>query len=89
MGPRTPAPSWRPCPTWSSWSSPGSAAETSRPTHSPAEEPLIGAVNKSGIIVIQKLLACRYDNLRDQIKEKDDYKYKYDNSTSEVCAIQF
>ena len=50
MGPRTPAPSWRPCPAWSSWSSPGSAAETSRPIHSPAEEPLIGAVNKSGIM---------------------------------------
>ena len=56
MGPRTLAPSWRPCPAWSSWSSPGSAAGTSRPTHSPAEELLIGAVNKSGIIVIQKLL---------------------------------
>ena len=29
--------------------------------------------------------AMRFDNLRDQIKEKDDYNYQFDNSTSEVC----
>ena len=28
----------------------------------------------------------RFDQLRDQIKEKDDFKYNYDNSTSEVCV---
>ena len=88
MGPRTLAPSWRPCPAWSSWSSPGSAAGTSQPTHSLAEEPLIGAVNKKSGYSDSET-ASRYDNLRDQIKEKDDFKYKYDNSTSEVCAIQF
>ena len=30
--------------------------------------------------------AMRFDNLRDQIKEKDDYNYQYDNSTSEVWS---
>jgi len=29
--------------------------------------------------------ANRYDNLRDQIKEKDDFKYNYDNTTTKEC----
>ena len=31
-------------------------------------------------------LLFRFDNLRDQIKEKDDFQYNYDNTTSEVCV---
>ena len=32
--------------------------------------------------------AMRFDNLRDQIKEKDDYNYQYDNTTSEVIMCK-
>ena len=48
-----------------------------------------GTANRWGLSDFDRLLnSCsRFDNLRDQIQEKEDdsTKYKYDNTTSQEC----
>ena len=68
-----------PCPDWS-------AAGTSAARLLPAEAPPIG----EALVWFWQLLlnpCSRFDNLRDQIQEKEDdsTKYKYDNTTSQEC----
>ena len=53
-------------------------------THSPPEAALRGKHrNKTLYFSYQDFF--RFDNLRDRLKQKEDFKYDYDNSTSKEC----
>lgn len=52
-------------------------------THLLLVEVLRGKKAEKTFYFIFQLL--RFDNLRDRLKQKEDYQYTYDNSTTEEC----